>query len=77
MHEDFSPDKIFLNQYKYPLENLIVKDYGELKNVLEKLYETQVFKNTCIEVEQWTKELYQDFNEPVFRDFLVDRIENI
>lgn len=77
MHENFSPDKIFLNQYKYPLENLIVKDYGELKNILEKLCDKQVFKDTCIEVEQWTKELYQDFNEPVFRDFLVDRIENI
>lgn len=76
MHENFSPDEIFLNQYKYPFKNLIVKDYAELKNVLENLSETRVFKDTCTEVEQWTKELYQDFNESIFYDFLFDKIEN-
>lgn len=77
MHKNFSPDAIFLNQYNYPLKNLIVKDYGELKYILENLDEAEEFKNICKDVERWSKELYVDFNEEVFHDFLVDRIGKI
>tara|TARA_B100001093_G_scaffold22981_1_gene20386 strand:- start:4144 stop:5397 length:1254 start_codon:yes stop_codon:yes gene_type:complete len=74
MHNPQSPNEIFLNQYKYPLENLVVKNYPDLKKILIELESKDTYDRYCRSVQDWSSELYQDFDEIAFKDFLIDAI---
>lgn len=74
MHHPQSPNEIFLNQYKYPLDNLVVKNYPDLKKILIELESKDTYDKYCRSVQDWSSELYQDFDEIAFKDFLIDAI---
>ena len=74
MHNPQSPNEIFLNQYKYPLKNLVIKDYQDLKKFLIELESKDTYDKYCRSVQDWSSELYQDFDENRFKDFLLEAI---
>ena len=74
MHNPQSPNEIFLNQYKYPLKNLVIKDYQDLKKFLIELESKDTYDRYCKSVKDWSSELYQDFDEIRFKDFLLEAI---
>lgn len=74
MHNPQSPNEIFLNQYKYPLKNLVIRDYQDLKNFLIELEIKDTYDKCCRSVQDWSSELYQDFDEIRFKDFLLEAI---
>ena len=74
MHNPQSPNEIFLNQYKYPLKNLVIKDYQDLKKFLIELESKDTYDRYCTSVQDWSSELYQDFDEIRFKDFLLEAI---
>jgi hypothetical protein len=74
MHNPQSPNEIFLNQYKYPLKNLVIKDYQDLKKFLIELESKDTYDRYCTSVQDWSSELYQDFDEIRFKDFLLGAI---
>ena len=74
MHNPQSPNEIFLNQYKYPLKNLVIKDYQDLKKFLIELESKDTYDRYCSSVQDWSSELYQDFDEIRFKDFLLEAI---
>lgn len=74
MHNPQSPNEIFLNQYKYPLKNLVIKDYQDLKKFLIELESKDTYDRYCTSVKDWSSELYQDFDEIRFKDFLLEAI---
>ena len=74
MHEQFSPNEVFLKQYKYPFNNLVVRAYEGLQNALMELDRTNIFDNKCNDIFKWSEKLYQDFDELLFRDFLLDQL---
>ncbi len=74
MHNPLSPDEIFLNQYKYPLKDLVIKDYEDLKKLLTELKNKDTYVSYCKSVHDWSYELYQDFDESKFKNFLLETI---
>ena len=74
MHNPQSPNEIFLNQYKYPLKNLVIKDYQDLKKFLIELESKDTYDRYCKSVKDWSSELYQDFDEIRFKNFLLEAI---
>ena len=74
MHETFSPKEMFLNQYDYPCKDLVIKDYKDFKNILVNIDNKEMFNQCSNDVYQWSKEFYDDFDEKVFQDFLLDQI---
>ena len=74
MHNPQSPNEIFLNQYKYPLKNLVIKDYQDLKKFLIELESKDTYDRYCRSVQDWSSKLYQDFDEIRFKDFLLEAI---
>lgn len=57
-----SPRDMFINQYNYPFENYIMKDVKELESVLLNLENENIFNETSIEVYNWARKFYQDFD---------------
>ena len=74
MHETFSPKEMFLNQYDYPCKDLVIKDYKDFKTILVNIDNKEIFNQCSNDVYQWSKEFYDDFDEKVFQDFLLDQI---
>ncbi len=74
MHEKFSPNEIFIKQYKYPYKDSVVKDYKDLEYILSKLNTKHIYKKFCDDTYEWSQELYSDFDEKAFEHFLLDRI---
>ncbi|MDA9578173.1 hypothetical protein N9S10_03905 [Gammaproteobacteria bacterium] len=74
MFEPFSPNDMYLNQYKYPCRDLIIKDYKDFKNILVNIDNKEIYNHCCDDVYQWSKEFYHDFNEFIFGDFLSRKI---
>ena len=74
MHESFSPDEMFLNQYQYPCNDLVIKDYKNFKQILKNINNEKIYNHYCDDVYEWSKEFYHDFDEEAFTNFLLDRI---
>jgi len=74
MLEEISPNEMFMNQYEYPLKDLVIKDYNDLKKILIKIDNNAAYKDCCDDVHQWSKDFYYDFDETVFQNFLFDQI---
>ena len=72
--EPFSPNDIFLKQYKYPCKDLTIKDYKDFRNILVSMDKKEIFSQCCDDVYLWSKEFYHDFNEVAFEDFLSNQI---
>jgi hypothetical protein len=70
MHNPQSPNDIFLNQYNYPCKNLVIKDYPNLKKLLIELEKRDTYDDYCKSIQDWSSELYKDFDESRFKDFL-------
>ena len=76
MHDPQSPTEIFFNQYIYPLQDWVIKDYEDLKYLLIEADNQYVYDNSCMDVYEWSKGFYQDFDERIFRDFILEQINN-
>ena len=74
MLEVLSPNDMFINQYQYPCKDLVIKDYKDFKNILVNIDNKEIFNQCSNDVYQWSKEFYDDFDEKVFQDFLLDQI---
>lgn len=70
MLEEMSPKEIFLNQYKYPCKDMVIKDYKDLEKILVDIDNKEIFINNCDDVYQWSQAFYNDFDEKIFEDFL-------
>lgn len=77
MHKSFSPQEMFFNQYAYPFQDLVVRDYESFKYALHKLEDKFSYDKSCTIVNKWAKEFYSDFDELVFKDFLSNYLENL
>jgi hypothetical protein len=64
---------MFMNQYQYPCKGLVIKDYKDFKNILVNIDNKEMFNQCSNDVYQWSKEFYNDFDEKVFQDFLLDQ----
>ncbi len=69
-HWQFSPNEIFFEQYKYPCKDLVVKNFKDLEHILLKLESETFFESVSNDVYTWSKDLYSNFDESVFEDFL-------
>ena len=76
MHEQFSPDEIFLKQYNYPFQHMIVKDFYDLGIILKEIEDEEIYKRHSHFVYSWANELYDDFNETVFKEFILNKIND-
>jgi hypothetical protein len=74
MLEVLSPNDMFMNQYQYPCKDLVIKDYKDFKKILVNIDNKEIFNQCSNDVYQWSKEFYDDFDEKVFQDFLLDQI---
>ena len=74
MHNPLSPSEIFINQYKYPLKNLVIKDYSDLKKLLIGFKNKDAYHSYCKSVQSWSSELYEDFDVTKFKNFLLEAI---
>ena len=73
MFKEMSPNEIFLNQYNYPLRDYVVKEYKDLENILNRLSKESAYNNCCNDVHMWSKDLYSNFDEIVFENFLLEK----
>ena len=64
--KEFSPKKIYLEDYKYPLKQLVVNRFQDLSNILEYLINDENYKNASQIINEWSNTYYQDFNEKKF-----------
>ena len=76
MHDPQSPNEIFFNQYKYPCENLVINDYPDFENLLTEFENIDIYEDYGRSVQDWSFQLYQDFDEIKFKDFLLELINN-
>lgn len=76
MHEPLSPNEMFLKQFKYPCKDCVVVSYEDLKKILINLDDIDVFNKNSNDVHKWFKEFYLDFNEVVFTEYLMDKIND-
>ena len=76
MHEQFSPNDIFLKQYKYPFDRFAIRANEDLKFFLIELGDKNKFNEKCVDIHKWSKKLYQDFDELSFRDFLLEKMND-
>ena len=74
MLEVLSPNDMFLNQYHYPCKDLVIKDYKDFKNILVNIDNKEIFNQCSNDVYKWSQEFYDNFDEEVFKDFLLDQI---
>ena len=70
MLDPLSPNEMFLKQFKYPCEDLVIKDTYDLTKILINYDDKDIFRNHCEDVYDWSKEFYHDFSEQVFGKFL-------
>lgn len=75
MHKSFSPKEMFLKQYAYPLQDLVIRDYKSFKYTLQKLEDNLTYNNSCTIINKWAKEFYSDFDELAFKDFLSNYLD--
>ena len=73
MFKEMSPNEIFLNQYSYPLRDYVVKEYKDLENILKKLSKESAYNHCCNDVYIWSKDLYSNFDEIIFENFLLEK----
>ena len=76
MHDHFSPSEIFLRQYKYPFADLVIRDQKDFSNILDLLNNEQIYNKKCENIYKWSKGIYQDFDMSVFKNLLVENIDN-
>ena len=67
-----SPRVIFFDQYRYPLNDFIIKLPSSLKGLLQSLDDPDYYSECSRQVFEWARYYYQDFNEEVFLDLLAD-----
>ena len=73
MLKEMSPNEIFLNQYNYPLSDYVVNEYKDFENILEKLSKESAYNNCCNDVYLWSMDLYSNFDEIIFENFLLEK----
>lgn len=76
MHKNFSPYEIFLNQYEYPCKDFVIKDFNDLKSILSKINDNKSYNKYCSHVHKWSQDLYNDFDDMSFEDFLLSKVYN-
>jgi len=74
MLEPFSPNDVFLNQYEYPCEDLVINHTYDLEKILVDFENKDIFEKHCNDVHEWSEEFYHDFNEQEFGKFLSKKI---
>ena len=74
-HWQFSPKEIFFIQYKYPCKDLVVRNFEDLEIILLKLEANMFFESVSNDVYKWSKDLYHNFDESVFADFLTNEFK--
>lgn len=76
-HWQFSPNEIFFKQYKYPCKDLVIRNFKDLELILFKLESKTFFESASIDVYKWSKDLYCNFDESVFADFLTNEFKKL
>ena len=74
MLEEMSPNEIFLNQYKYPCKDMVIKDYKDLEKILVDMDNKEIFTKSCNDVLKWSRYFYHDFDKKIFEDFLLKNV---
>lgn len=74
MLEEMSPNEIFLNQYKYPCKDMVIKDYKDLEKILVDMDNKEIFTKSCNDVLKWSRYFYHDFDKKIFEDFLLKKV---
>tara|TARA_X000000950_G_scaffold289535_1_gene415068 strand:+ start:5316 stop:6569 length:1254 start_codon:yes stop_codon:yes gene_type:complete len=74
-HWQFSPNEIFFKQYKYPCKDLVIRNFKDLEHILFKLETQTFFESASNDVYKWSKDLYSNFDESVFADFLTNEFK--
>jgi len=74
MLEPFSPNEMFLNQYEYPCEDLVINNTYDLEKILVDFENKDIYEKHCNDVHEWSEEFYHDFNEQEFGKFLSEKI---
>lgn len=74
-HWQFSPNEIFFKQYNYPCKDLVVRNFEDLELILLKLETKIFFESVSNDVNKWSKDLYRNFDESVFADFLTNEFK--
>ena len=76
MHDHFSPNEIFLRQYKYPFDDLVIREEKDFSNILDLLNNKQIYNKKCEDIYRWSKGIYKDFDKSVFKNLLLENIDN-
>ena len=74
-HWLLSPNEIFFKQYKYPCKDLVVRNFKDLELILLKLETKTFFESASNDVYKWSKDLYSNFDESVFANFLTNEFK--
>lgn len=71
--KEFSPKKIYLEDYKYPLKQLVVNRFQDLSNILEYLINDENYKNASKKINTWSNDYYHEFDEKKFFTLLMKK----
>ena len=76
MHNHFSPNEIYLKQYKYPFEDLVIRNQEDFRNILDLLNNKQIYNKKCEDIYKWSKGIYHDFDMSAFKNLLIKNLDN-
>ena len=74
-HWQLSPNENFFKQYNYPCKDLVVKNFEDLEFILLKLESQTFFESISNDIHTWSNDLYNNFDESVFADFLTNEFK--
>ena len=74
-HWQLSPNENFFKQYNYPCKDLVVKNFEDLEFILLKLESQTFFESISNDIYTWSNDLYNNFDESVFADFLTNEFK--
>ena len=76
MHNHFSPNEIYLKQYKYPFEDLVIRNQEDFRKILDLLNNKQIYNKKCEDIYKWSKGIYHDFDMSAFKNLLIKNLDN-
>jgi len=54
----------------------VIRDQEDLSNILGLLNNKQIYNKKCDDIYKWSKGIYQDFDKSVFKNLLLENIDN-
>ncbi len=68
--------KYTLKQYKYPFEDLVIRNQEDFRNILDLLNNKQIYNKKCEDIYKWSKGIYHDFDMSAFKNLLIKNLDN-